>query len=70
MPVVLLLLHLLPRDVYIRAAHRDYVVATVGRGVVDGFVLAHEHEGDLRGDAAEGARIGGEVDEVPGSGVG
>jgi phage head maturation protease len=46
------------------------VVAAVGRGVVDGFVLAHERDGDLRCQATEGARVGAEVQEMPGSGVG
>lgn len=32
------------------------VVAAVGRGIVDGFVLAHQSEGDAGSDAAKGER--------------
>ena len=48
----------------------DDVVAAVGTGVVDRFVLAHEGEGDGGGEAAEGARVGAGVDVVPCAGVG
>jgi hypothetical protein len=33
-------------------------------------VLAHESQGDGGGEAAEGARVGAGVDEVPGARVG
>jgi hypothetical protein len=33
-------------------------------------VLAHQREGYRGGDAAEGAGVGADVDEVPGAGVG
>lgn len=46
------------------------VVSAVGRGVPDGLVLAHEGNGDLRGDAAEGTGVSAHVDEVPCARVG
>jgi hypothetical protein len=45
------------------------VVAAVGAGVEDGLVFSHEDDGDGGGDAAEGAGVGADVDEVPGAGV-
>lgn len=71
MPIVFLLLQFLARDVQVRAAGGDDVVAAVGAGVPDRLVLAHEDDGDAGGEAAEGGRIGrGEGDVMPGSGVG
>ena len=54
------------------ALGHDDVVAAVGAGVVDRFVFAHEDDGDLGGEAAEGSGFlrGGEGEEVPGAGVG
>jgi hypothetical protein len=68
--VVLLLLHLLAGRVQFRESGADDVVAAVRAGVVDRLVLAHEGEGDGGGQAAEGARVGAGVDEVPGARVG
>lgn len=68
--VVLLLLHLLAGGVQLRQAGDDDVVAAVGTGVVDGFVLAHEGEGDGGGQAAERAGVGAGVDVVPCARVG
>jgi hypothetical protein len=48
----------------------DDIVAAVGTGVIDRFVLAHECEGDGGGEAAEGAGVGAGVDVVPCAGVG
>lgn len=70
MGAVELLEALFARDVQVCAVNGYDVVAAVGRGVVDGFVLAHEGQGDGRGDAAEGAGVGANVEEVPGAGVG
>lgn len=43
------------------AVGHDDVVAAVGRGVPDGLVLAHEQDGDARGEAAQRRRrhVGG-----------
>lgn len=46
MGVVCLLESLLSSCLEITAADRDDVVTTVGRGVVDGLVLAHQDDGD------------------------
>lgn len=70
MRVVLLLLHLFASGVQLGESGADDVVAAVGTGVVDRFVLAHEGEGDGGGQAAEGAGVGGGVDVVPCAGVG
>ena len=70
MTIIHLLRALLPRDAQISAADRYDVVAAVGRGIVDGFVLAHERDGDGGCEAAEGSRVRGEVYGVPGAGVG
>lgn len=48
----------------------DDIVAAVGGGVEDWFVLAHEGEGYGRGDAAEGAWVAADVEVVPGAGIG
>jgi hypothetical protein len=56
--------------VEVRAVNGDDVVAAVGRGVEDGLVFAHEGQRDGGGDAPEGTRVGADVDEVPGAGVG
>lgn len=61
---------LLAGDVDVAAADGDDVVPAVGGGVVGGFVLAHEGEGDAGGDAAEGLGGGADVEVVPGAGVG
>lgn len=52
--VVLFVESLLAGRVQIVAANGDDVIAAVGRGIVDGFVLAHEGDGDFRGHATEG----------------
>ena len=70
MVVIFFLFALFAGDVEVGAVEGDDVVAAVGAGVVDGFVFAHEDEGDLGGETAQGARVAGEVDEVPGAGVG
>lgn len=70
MVVVLFLLHLFARNVNVFAADRDYIVAAVGAWIVDGLVFAHQHQRNLAGDSAERAWFGGEVDEMPGAGVG
>ena len=70
MRIVLLLLHLLAGGVQLGETRADDVVAAVGTGVVDWFVLAHEGECDGGGQAAEGAGVGAGVDVVPCAGVG
>lgn len=70
MSVVLLLESLLSRRLEIVASNNDHVVAAVCRGVVDWLVLAHEDEGDRRGQAAESTFIGSGVDIVPCARVG
>lgn len=45
MGVVLFLSHFFPSRVELVAVGADDVVAAVGRGVVDGFVFAHEGDG-------------------------
>ena len=65
MRVVLLLLHLLAGGVQLRQAGDDDVVAAVGTRVINGFVLAHEREGDGGGQAAERAWVGAGVNMVP-----
>lgn len=59
MSVVHLLPALLAGRVQVRAVGYDDVVAAVGRGRPDGFVLAHKEDGDARGEAAEGGRLEG-----------
>lgn len=54
MRVVFLLLHFLARDQDVGAGGGDYVVAAVGGGVPDRFVLALQENGDAGGEAAEG----------------
>lgn len=56
MSIIQLLPLLLPRRIQLRAVRHHHVVAAVGRGVPDGFVLAHEDHGDAGGEAAEGWR--------------
>lgn len=68
--VVFLLEALLAGRAQVMAADGHDVVAAVGRRVVDGLVLAHEEEGDRRGEAAQTARVGPDVDAVPCAGVG
>lgn len=51
------------------AVNGDNIVATVGRRVENGLMFAHKSECDGRSDAAEGAGVGADVDEVPGAGV-
>jgi hypothetical protein len=68
--VVLFLITLLSGSVQVVQTNGNNVVSAVGRGVPDGFVLAHEGYGDLRGDAAEGTGVGAYVDEVPCARVG
>lgn len=70
MGVVLLLEALLARGAQVMAADGHDIVAAVGRGVVDGLVLAHEEEGDGGGDAAERAAVGAHIDVVPCARVG
>lgn len=48
----------------------DDVVAAVGGGVEDGFVLAHECQGYGGSDAAESAWVAADVEVVPGACVG
>lgn len=68
--VVLLLEALLACGAQVMAAHGHDVVAAVGRGVVDGLVLAHEEEGDGGGEAAQRAAVGAYVDVMPCARVG
>lgn len=68
--VILLLEPLLSRGVQVVASNRDDIVAAVGRRVPDGLVLAHQRDGDLRGDATEWTRVRAHVNEVPGAAVG
>lgn len=56
---------LLARRVQVRAVDGYDVVAAVGRGVEDGLVFAHEGEGNGGCDAAEGAGVRANVDEMP-----
>ena len=69
--VVQLLLHLPPRRVDVGAPGGHDVVPAVRRRVPDRLVLAHEDDGDLRGQAAEGGcGWGGQGDVMPCAGVG
>lgn len=68
--VVLFLIAFLACGVYVLAANGDNVVAAVGRGIPNWFVLAHEEHGDRGGDAAEGPLVSADVDVVPCSRVG
>lgn len=52
MSVVCLLPHLAACYVQRSAIGHDDVVAAVGRRVEDGLVLAHEDDGNARGEAA------------------
>ena len=61
---------LLARRVQLGAVCGYHVVATVGRWVEDGLVLAHECECYGRGYAAEGAWIRPYVEVMPGAGIG
>ena len=66
--IVKLLLHFLARDADICAASSNNIVSAVGRGVPDGLVLAHQNDGDLRGEPTQGGCAGfGERDVMPGS---
>lgn len=56
MSIIKFLPTLLACGMEIRAVGYDYVVAAVGRGIPDGFVFAHEENGDAGGEAAEGGR--------------
>ena len=56
MAVVEFLRHLLARGSDMLTIRGNNVVAAVGRGIVDGFVLAHQSEGDAGSDAAKGER--------------
>lgn len=69
MRVVLLLEPLLAGRPQVVAPDGDYVVAAVGRRVIDGLVFTHEEEGNGRGEATEGPRVGADVDVVPGARV-
>jgi hypothetical protein len=51
--------------VYVCAVNGDDIVAAIGGWVEDGFVLAHEDEGDGGGDATKGTGVRANVDEVP-----
>jgi len=68
--VVLLLIALLSGGVQVVKTDGNNIVSAVGRGVPDGLVLAHEGDGDLRGDAAEGTGVSAYIDEVPCARVG
>ena len=70
MTVIQFLRHLLARRANMLAVCGDDVVPAVGARVEDGFVFAHEGEGDAGGDAAEGEGRAGEGEVVPGAGVG
>ena len=69
--IIQFLLHLLACGVDIRTTSSYNVIATIGGWIPDGFVFAHEDDGDLRGEAAERRGAGvGEGNMMPGSGVG
>jgi hypothetical protein len=68
--VVLFLITLLSGSVQVVQTDGNDIVSAVGRGVPDGLVFAHEGNGDLRGDAAEGTGVSAYVDEVPCARVG
>lgn len=70
MRVVLLLEAFLAGCVQVGAVDSNHIVAAVGGWVEDGFVFAHKGECDGGGNATEGARVGADVDEVPGAGIG
>ena len=70
MAVVLLLIALLSGSVQVVKTDGNNIVSAVGRGVPDGLVLAHEGDGDLRGDAAEGTGVSAYIDEMPCARVG
>lgn len=65
MCAVQLLESLFARRMDVGAVNGYDVVAAVGARVEDGFVLAHEGEGDGRGDAPEGTGVRAYVDEMP-----
>lgn len=46
MAIVLLLVQLLASHAEIGTVSHDYVVATIGRWIPNGLVLAHEEDGD------------------------
>ncbi len=54
MSVIEFLPALLAGGVEIRAVGDDNIVAAVGRGIPDWFVLSHEEDGDTGGQAPEG----------------
>ena len=68
--VVLLLESLLSCRLKIVASDNDNVVTAVCRWVVDGLVLAHEDQGNRRGQTAERAFVGTGIDIVPCARVG
>ncbi|GAB1209851.1 hypothetical protein APSETT445_008639 [Aspergillus pseudonomiae] len=68
--VVLLLEALLAGGLQVVTAHSDDIVTAVGGGVIDRLVLAHQEEGDGGSKPAETARVGADVDMVPGPRVG
>lgn len=70
MAVVLFLVALLSGGVQVVQTDGNNIVSAVGRRIPDGLVLAHEGNGDLRGDATEGTGVGAHVDEVPCARVG
>lgn len=70
MRVVLLLEALLAGGLQVVATNSDDIVTAVGGRVIDRLVLAHQEEGDGGSKPAEAARIGADVDMVPGPRVG
>ena len=69
MRVVLLLKAFLARCVQVMAAGSDNIIAAISRGIPDWLVLAHEEDCDGRGNAAQGAGIGADVDMMPGASI-
>jgi len=70
MRVVELLKPFVASGTKVLAASGDDVVPTIGGGVVNGLVLAHEEDGDGGGEAAERARICSYIDMMPDAGIG
>ena len=58
MAVVFLLETFVPCRVNMLTADSHHVVAAIRRGVVNGFVFAHQHDGNLRSESTERSRIG------------
>ena len=70
MRVVQLLEPLLAGCPEVVAARNHHVITAICRRVIDRLVLAHQDQGDGRGQATEGTGVGAGIDIVPCAGVG